>query len=174
MWAWGLLCYFYFCCREPGRGPVGDEPESIHAVRIIFCEQNVDLLFVVFLGLFVFGWSGFSCAKIAFSSEGGNRSFSFFSDSGQFSTRKKFRRHRDHGALDSQALFDRISSRGDLGGGLEMKLVQVLRALRESLRLNFSYLRRLEQRTKSMVEKYPDIICPEEFDEVLDLEPTPL
>ena len=39
-----------------------------------------------------------------------------------------------------------------------MKLVQVLRALRESLRLNFSYLRRLEQRTKSMVEKYPDII----------------
>ncbi|HEY8280189.1 MAG TPA: 4Fe-4S binding protein [Bdellovibrionota bacterium] len=39
-----------------------------------------------------------------------------------------------------------------------MKLIQVLRALGESLSLNFRYLRRSEHRYKSMVEKYPDAI----------------
>ena|GEM_PF-5005432 len=39
-----------------------------------------------------------------------------------------------------------------------MKLSQVLRALRDSLLLNFRYLRRSEHRYKSMVEKYPDSI----------------
>lgn len=39
-----------------------------------------------------------------------------------------------------------------------MKLSQVLRAMRDSLMLNFRYLRRNEHRYKSMVEKYPDAI----------------
>ncbi len=39
-----------------------------------------------------------------------------------------------------------------------MKLSQVLRALKDSLLLNFRYLRRSERRYKSMVEKYPDAI----------------
>jgi len=39
-----------------------------------------------------------------------------------------------------------------------MNLRRVLRALVDSLILNFRYLRRAEQRTKSMVEKYPDTI----------------
>lgn len=39
-----------------------------------------------------------------------------------------------------------------------MRLASVLRTLRESLRLNFRYLRRNQHRYKSMVEKYPDVI----------------
>ena len=39
-----------------------------------------------------------------------------------------------------------------------MKLSAVIRTLRKSLALNFSYLRRGKQRFKSMVEKYPDVI----------------
>lgn len=39
-----------------------------------------------------------------------------------------------------------------------MNLSQVLRAFIDNLMLNFRYLRRNEPRTKSMVEKYPDVI----------------
>ena len=39
-----------------------------------------------------------------------------------------------------------------------MKLLQVLKALRDGLFLNIRYLRRTEHRYKSMVEKYPDAI----------------
>lgn len=39
-----------------------------------------------------------------------------------------------------------------------MKLLNVLRTVKDSLLLNLKYLRRTEHRYKSMVEKYPDMI----------------
>lgn len=39
-----------------------------------------------------------------------------------------------------------------------MKLMSVLKMLKKSLVLNLGYLRRSQQRHKSMVEKYPDVI----------------